>query len=38
MYSAWVHVLGLPFAQKYYMAGRVKTRCVEAGAREPLIL
>lgn len=38
MYSAWVYVLGLPFVQKYYMAGGVKTRCLEAGAGEPLIL
>ena len=38
MYSAWIHVLGLPFAQKYYMAGGVKTRCLEVGEGEPLIL
>ncbi len=33
MYSAWIHVLGLPFAQKYYVAGGVKTRCRSATAR-----
>ena len=38
MYSAWVHVLGLPLTQKYVMAGGIKTRCLEAGEGEPLIL
>jgi len=36
MLSAWVEMLGGEV--KYYMAGTVKTRCLEAGDGEPLIL
>lgn len=38
MASVWVELLGLPFAQTYYDAAGVRTRCLEAGQGEALIL
>lgn len=35
--TAWIDLLGVPFAQRYYDAGGVRTRALEAGSGEPLI-
>jgi pimeloyl-ACP methyl ester carboxylesterase len=39
MATAWLDLMGGAFCQKYYMAGGVNTRCLEAGeGKPPLIL
>jgi len=38
MSTVWLSLTGVPFAQRYYNAGGIKTRCVEAGEGDPLIL
>ena len=38
MPTVWVELLGLSFAQTYYNAAGVRTRCLEAGQGEALIL
>jgi pimeloyl-ACP methyl ester carboxylesterase len=38
MSTAWLDLMGTRFCQKFYQAGEINTRCLEAGSGEPLIL
>lgn len=38
MSTAWLDLMGKTFSQTFYQAGGIKTRCLEAGSGEPLIL
>lgn len=35
--TAWIDLIGTPFSQRYYEAGGIRTRVIEAGSGEPLI-